>query len=194
MLKISPDSGLGEGVLRYIRDGERRGVPDAYKCRVRTPWYSVPHVHNADAFLTYMSGDVPRLVANEAGAVAPNTLHVVRARPGMGVTGQGLAGLWWTSLTRLSVEIEGHALGGGMLKLEPTEAERVLLPSSFAANGRLPELVGELDALVRAERYDAAHDLADAVLLRDGLGLTESECALHRTAAQALCRRRRSRD
>lgn len=193
LLRIPPDGVLSEGVLRYIHDGERRGVPDAYKCRVRTPWYSVPHVHRADAFLTYMSGDAPRLVANEAGAVAPNTLHVVRARPGMGVTGQGLAGLWWTSLTRLSVEIEGHALGGGMLKIEPTEAERVLLPSPFAANGRLAELAGELDGVVRAGRYDAAHDLADAVLLRDGQGLTESECALLRGAAQTLCRRRRSR-
>jgi hypothetical protein len=194
LLRIPPDGVLSEGVLRYIHDGERRGVPDAYKCRVRTPWYSVPHVHKADAFLTYMSGDVPRLVANEAGAVAPNTLHVVRARPDMGVTGQGLAGLWWTSLTRLSVEIEGHALGGGMLKLEPTEAERVLLPSPFAANGRLADLVGELDGLVRAGRYDAAHDLADGVLLREGLGLTESECSLLRSAAQILFRRRRSRD
>ncbi|MBI4491562.1 MAG: hypothetical protein HY690_02070 [Chloroflexi bacterium] len=42
---------------------------------MREPWYAVPHVHEAGGFLTAMSGSVPKLVANEAGAVAPNTLH-----------------------------------------------------------------------------------------------------------------------
>lgn len=34
---------------------------------------------------------------------------------------------WRHPLTRLSCELEGHPLGGGMLKLEPREAARVLL-------------------------------------------------------------------
>jgi hypothetical protein len=35
--------------------------------------------------------------------------------------------LWDRPLTRLSCEIEGHPLGGGMLKLEPREAGRVVI-------------------------------------------------------------------
>ena len=34
---------------------------------------------------------------------------------------------WRQPLTRLSCEIEGHPLGGGMLKLEPREAGQVVL-------------------------------------------------------------------
>jgi hypothetical protein len=35
---------------------------------------------------------------------------------------------WDHPLTRLSSELEGHPLGGGMLKVEPREASRILLP------------------------------------------------------------------
>jgi hypothetical protein len=40
-----------------------------------------------------------------------------------------LYGLWDTPFVQLSCEIEGHPLGGGMLKLEPREAAQVVLPS-----------------------------------------------------------------
>lgn len=46
--------------------------------------------------------------------------------------------IWDTSFVRLSCEIEGHPLGGGMLKLEPREAARVLLPDASL----LPRLSG----------------------------------------------------
>ncbi len=54
--------------------------------------------------------------------------------------------IWETSFVRLSCEIEGHPLGGGMLKLEPREAARVVLPDASL----LPMLSGaEIeDALV----------------------------------------------
>lgn len=37
---------------------------------------------------------------------------------------------WDSPFVTLSCEIEGHALGGGMLKLEPGEAGRILVPSA----------------------------------------------------------------
>jgi hypothetical protein len=55
-------------------------------------------------------------------------------RSGQPYTAAGLAALWQTSMTRLSVEIEGHALGGGMLKLEPGEAAKVILTCSVQAS------------------------------------------------------------
>jgi len=67
-------------------------------------------------------------------------------------------------LTSLSVEIEGHALGGGMLKLEPSEAENVLLATG---HGRIAPLMAELDRLVRAGR------VADSGWLR----MTSYDCA-----------------
>jgi hypothetical protein len=125
---------LPEPVQRYVQQGEAFGVHQAYKCRVRQPWYHVPHVHCPDAFLTYMSGITPRLVVNDARAVAPNTLHVVRTLLLAEVTATALAVSWRSSLTELSAELEGHALGGGMLKLEPREAGRILLALPAANN------------------------------------------------------------
>ena len=50
----------------YIEAGERLKVDDAYKCRVRSPWWRVPLVKPADLLLTYMNADTPRLCTNRA--------------------------------------------------------------------------------------------------------------------------------
>ncbi len=191
LLHITADEcRLPEGVRRYIGHGVKLGVPNAFKCRTRSPWYRVPHVHLPDALLTYMIGVEPSFVANDAGVVVPNSLHMVRLRPGGAPSPAALAAMWQTSLTRLSVEIEGHALGGGMLKLEPTEAGNVLLAGNGAAPGHLDGLARELDALLRRGERAAARTLADKALLIDGLGLDEKDCRALRKAAETLCRRR----
>jgi hypothetical protein len=129
LLHIEAATNLPDAVRRYLEYGRQEGISETYKCRTRVPWFRVPHVYQPDALLSYMSGITPRLVANDAGVVAPNSLHVLRLHPDTVLTGDEIAALWQTSLTRLSVEIEGHALGGGMLKLEPTEAENVVIAS-----------------------------------------------------------------
>ena len=186
LLNVTGDE-LSAELESYLGQGEAEGVPGAYKCRVRTPWYRVPHVYTPDALLTYMSGLRPQLVANDAGAVAPNTLHVVRFRPGAAVPATTLAAFWQTSLTSLSAELEGHALGGGMLKLEPGEARRVLVATPA---GKFGELETELDELLRQGKTDEAQSLADRVLLREQLGLSQADCAVLRRSARLLRERR----
>jgi hypothetical protein len=191
LLYIDRDGNLPESVRDYLRHGEALGVPRGYKCRTRSPWFRVPHVHQPDAFLSYMSGATPRLVANDAGAVASNSLHIVRLYPDAGVAREGLAALWQTSLTRLSVEIEGHPLGGGMLKLEPTEAGNVLVPWPGDAGGAwLTRLAEELDISVRQQGNGAVPAGADTAILQERLGLSPSDCDLLRSAAETLRERR----
>lgn len=192
LLALPASGGLPESVQAYLAEGLRNEVHRAFKCRNRTPWYHVPHVYLPDCFLTYMSGHVPRLVANEARAVAPNTLHVLRLRPDTLRSGAALAALWQTSLTQLSVEIEGHALGGGMLKLEPTEAERVLLPRIQSESG-LEDLALYLDGLVRHQGHEAALEYADQELLEKRLGLSLRDIQSLREAAASLRARRTGR-
>ncbi|MCH7931550.1 MAG: SAM-dependent methyltransferase, partial [Proteobacteria bacterium] len=193
LLFISNGDELEQSVQDYIDFGENTGVAVAYKCRTRKPWYRVPHVHEADAFLTYMSGDTPKLVANDSSAVAPNSLHIVRMHPECRLSNDSLAALWQTSLTRLSCEIEGHSLGGGMLKIEPTEAENVLVAAFHDASGTLDGLAVELDRLIRIGRPKMAQKLADQVILVDGLGLTRNDCALLAKGADLLRARRYGR-
>jgi hypothetical protein len=179
---------LSPAALAYVRHGEAQGVHESYKCRIRSTWYKVPHVYQPDAFLTYMSGLRPSLVANEADAVAPNTLHVIRLHPHVEVTGKALSALWQTSLTSLSVELEGHAMGGGMLKLEPTEAKRVIIP--FPQTGNLAPLAEELDSLKRRHGDNLACQYANESILKGMLGLTANECRLLHEAATSLRQRR----
>lgn len=186
LLNVPGRPGSAE-LQKYLEQGEADGVHTAYKCRVRTPWYRVPHVYTPDAFLTYMSGLRPQLVANPIGAVAPNTLHVVRLKPHAALRAETLAAFWQTSLTGLSAELEGHALGGGMLKLEPSEARQVLVATPTSD---FEGLEAELDGLLRVGKTDEAQSLADYTLLQDGLGLTSKECTTLRDAARTLRDRR----
>jgi len=193
LLHINAQADLSENVRRYITAGEAQGVNTGYKCRNRSPWYSVPHVYQPDGFLSYMSGHRPSLVANEAGVVAPNTLNILRVHPLTMLSGESIAAMWQTSLTRLSTEIEGHPLGGGMLKLEPAEASKVLVAAYSAGNERLLELAEELDNLLRSGEIEQAQTRADAAILQQGLGLTEEDCRLLTEAAKTLRNRRNNK-
>lgn len=180
LIDIPPGAPLDMDMRRYIEHGERIGVPDAYKCQVRQCWYSVPHVYRPDAFLTSMSGAFPRMVLNEVNVVATNSVHIVRLHEQSAVTARELCVRWLSTATQLSAEIEGHALGGGMLKLEPTEAENVLVPTGIVEwdeqllhrcdddirEGNLARATARVD-----ESYTASAGLSatDVKVLRQGL-------------------------
>lgn len=189
LLMIPPKAKIDGPVRRYLDEGLAAGVNLGYKCRNRKPWYSVPHVNRAGGFLSYMSGDRPRLVVNSSGAVAPNTLHVLNSKPGGRLSLEHMTSAWYCSLARLSIELEGHALGGGMLKLEPSEAERVLMPLYVAR----PEFLNTIDRLVRQGNEHEARQLADEVILRQCLGLTASQCQVLSDSADELASRRTRR-
>lgn len=127
LLRLSKFDDLPRSVMRYLESDAGRVAREAYKCRVRDPWYSVPDVQVPDFFLSYMSGREPSLVRNEAGCTCTNSVHAVRIKEGDAAVQKYLAA-WGSPFVQLSCEIEGHPLGGGMLKLEPREAARIVLP------------------------------------------------------------------
>ncbi|MGL4611220.1 MAG: HsdM family class I SAM-dependent methyltransferase [Trueperaceae bacterium] len=179
--KLSP-------VSKYIQHGESQKIQTAYKCRVRSPWYKVPHVYKADAFLTYMNGLHAQFVVNDAKVVAPNTLHLVRLHKTSSLSANDLAVLWQTSLVALSVELEGHIMGGGMLKLEPSEAKQILLPRLEKPIAK--SLVNKLDKLLRVGKNEEANYIADKMVLEKLLGFTPSEIKSLRESAKQLRERR----
>ena len=168
---------LPASIQRYLHQGEINGVADRYKCRTRKFWYVVPHVRVADAFLSYMSGEMPRLVTNTAGLVAPNTIHLLRLLKGSDANSHAAA--WRNSLTKLSCEMEGHALGGGLFKIEPSEAERILVVGPSASHAQM--LLDHCD-----RGLTNSLDLFDRHLLRKEIGLTEADCLSMREAAMRM--------
>jgi adenine-specific DNA-methyltransferase len=181
----------------YIAAGERTGVPAAYKCRVRSPWWRVPLVPPADLLLTYMNADTPRVSTNQAGVRHLNSVHGIYLRPGLRRVGTDLLPLaCLNSFTLLGAETVGRAYGGGMLKIEPREADRLPVPTPQIVESLRPELVSVRGSVVRAladGRLLDAVALVDEVLLESGLGLSQADAATIREARDLLAGRRAAR-
>jgi SAM-dependent methyltransferase len=137
LLHLEGKKSLPKSVRNYLTSPAGRVAQQAYKCRIRDPWYVVPNVTVPDAFLTSMSGESAQLVRNGTSCVATNSVHVVSLRNKRSFLSMQQA--WGKTLTRLSCELEGHPLGGGMLKIEPREAQRILLPKPGLGNDSLVE-------------------------------------------------------
>ncbi len=178
------------GTGGYLRRGRERGIHKRYKCRVRDPWWSLPLPKHGvpKLFMTYCAAEHPRLVVNEAEALHTNTVHGVSPAPD--VDREALAAGFYNSLTLLSAELVGRSYGGGVLKLEPTEAEALVVPPMPEGLG---EQLGTVDRLLRSRDLDSVLDLIDRLVLIEGMGLSEKEVASLRSGAERLRSRRRGR-
>ncbi len=140
LLRIPPGAQVPGAVRAYLDTAEGRQARASYKCRNRTPWYTVPDVRRPAFVLTYMSGRSPALAVNRGGCTCTNAFLAVDFRSDLfgngGMSEPGLSAAWGSPAGRLSCELEGHPLGGGMLKLEPGEARNVLLAPDAAVTER----------------------------------------------------------
>ena len=183
--------------LAYIAAGEATGVDEAYKCRVRTPWWRVPYLKPADLLLTYMNADTPRLCTNRAGTHHLNSVHGVYLNDEARQLGMRLLALASVNTaTMLGAELVGRAYGGGMLKIEPREADHLPVPSP-ALVAKVAEPLAQIRAQVMrklqaGELTQAAH-LVDDVLLVDGLQMTSNDLQALRNARAELAARRTTR-
>ena len=135
LLRLPKNGELPRSVHNYLDTDAGKEARMAYKCRVREPWYSVPDVQIPDFFLSYMSGLEPSLVSNEAHCSCTNSVHRVRLKA---KDGRKRLTVWGSAFVQLSCELEGHPLGGGMLKLEPREAtsSQSAVTQGLGTNGR----------------------------------------------------------
>ena len=152
LLRLSRDGDLPASVRNYLDSVAGREASQGYKCRNRTPWYAVPDVQVPDLMLSYMSGRSVNLVRNLAGVTCTNSVHSVRLHDA--ALAETLLPSWGTPFVRLSCEIEGHALGGGMLKLEPREATRIAFtPPSALPREQAEALADGVKTLQRWRHY-----------------------------------------
>lgn len=177
---------LPQPVQDYLRLGEEEGLTKRYKCRVRTPWYTVPSVYVAPVAMLKRAHNIPRLVLNQAKAFTTDTAYRIKPH---GVATTDLVFRFVNSLTSLTAELEGRHYGGGVLELVPSEIERLLLPN-FAGTAR------QLSTLDRNFRKQLPPEeilkLQDQVVLR-GIGFSKSECD-QLLAAWTRLRNRRQRN
>jgi hypothetical protein len=188
---------LSGGASRYIAVGRRKRVHLAYKCRVRSPWWQVPRVAPPDLFLTYMNHDTPRLVTNEAGLTYLNSVHGVTLEPAHRALGRDMLPIAaLNTVTLLGAELVGRSYGGGILKLEPKEADVLPLPSPAVldhAASELRALRPQLLQHLRDADLAAAVELVDRVLLVSHVGMTRANLRELRVARETLFARRTTR-
>lgn len=152
----------------YIAHGEALGVPDAYKCRARTPWWKTPLPAPPDLFFTYMNQGTPQLAENPARLHYLNSVHGLYLASGAAELAELLALASLNSATALSAEITGRAYGGGILKMEPREAAQLLVPSVDTVHAHrhpLTQMLPDVKRLLRAGRLSEARTLVDRTVL-----------------------------
>ena len=175
-------------LVAHIGAGEAAGVHRGYKCSIREPWWVTPSLWIPDLFLLRQIHRAPRLTVNAAAATSTDTVHRVRLAPG--VEPGALAAVFHNSVTFAFSEILGRSYGGGVLELEPAEAEQLPLPAPRHAGA---ELACDVDLLLRANEIDKALDLVDRQVLIDGLGLSAEVVGACRAAWVSLRDRRTRR-
>nr|WP_238941337.1 N-6 DNA methylase [Jannaschia sp. Os4] len=188
------DEYLSDASRAYVAQGEAAGVSKGYKARMRAPWWRVPLVDVPDLFLTYMNHDRPRLVANEAKAQILNSIYGVKLQDDRRDVGMSLLPLaCLNSVTLLGAEMVGRAYGGGLLKLEPREADTLPVPSLAAIEANLTKLEAvapQLGTCLRQNDIDAATRLIDPILFPQA---DASDLEGLRAAREVQFQRRRTR-
>jgi adenine-specific DNA methylase len=181
--------GARRGALsRYVEEGEAEQVHRGYKCSIRREWWVVPSVWRPDAFLLRQIHDHPRVIANETGATSTDTVHRMRMLDGTDPAALAAASV--NSVSFAFAEVVGRSYGGGVLELEPREAEALPFPRPDGITG---EMVEAVDALVRDGRLADALDLVDRELLVRRLGMEPELVAAMRSVWQRLRDRRLAR-
>ncbi|OBA83154.1 lactate dehydrogenase [Mycobacterium sp. 1164966.3] len=184
----APHHPTDPALVAHIRAGEAAGVHRGYKCSIRKPWWSTPSLWIPDLFLLRQIHLAPRLTVNATAATCTDTVH--RVRISREVHPAALATVFHNSATFAFAEIMGRSYGGGILELEPAEAEQLPIPPPAYASA---ELAQDVDLLLKAGETEKALDLVDARVLVEGLGLSRDVVAQCRSAWEALRDRRTRR-
>jgi len=178
---------LSPEMVTYLEKGEEQEVHKGYKCSIRKRWYIVPSVRTPDAFLFRQINRYPKLILNETAATSTDTIHRVRFREHEQAA--PTVARFHNSMTFAFAEVMGRSYGGGVLELEPNEADNLPLPP-FSGDDLSLE---SLDRQARAGRIDDMLEVADRLYLREQMGLPRADVEALRNIWEKLSNRRVSR-
>ena len=182
--------------LKYLQDGENRGIHKGYKTGIRNEWQIVPSAWVSEALFLRRNNIYPKFVINEAKAYTTDTMHRVSLRKDRNVlTGKkvilnALIASYYNSLSLAFAEISGRSHGGGVLELMPSEVESILIPYKEENE----KMIYRIDKMMREEKpIEEILDITDKIVLKEGYGFTDREIKLARAIWKKLMLRRTNR-
>lgn len=160
---------------------------DLYPARTRTanrtfqkrdPWHLTSYRTDAAAFIGSLSQIAPRIVLNHAKISCANGLYQLRPLRGMRWN-PAVAVASLSTVCQLSAERTARTRGPGALKLEPSDAKRLLIPSTALemSSSDARRLASEVDRIYRQHGFAAAARHVDYSLLLEPNVLTHRELA-----------------
>ena len=182
--------------LTYIKNGEKEGIQNLYKCSVRNEWHIVPSIWVSDALFLRRNNIYPKFTLNSAKALSTDTMHRVTVNKNKDIITnkkiklKSLIASYYNSLSLAFTEICGRSHGGGALELMPNEVEDVLIPYDEKNDKILPKI----DTMIR-NKVDINEILAytDEIVLKKGFGFSDSEIKIANNIWKKLLKRRLNR-
>ncbi len=124
---LDPDE--RRAAVQFLRVAERMGARDGYIARHRRAWWSVGLRAPAPILATYMARRPPAFVQNDGDARHINIAHGLYPRVPLTPDALALLAAHLSRSTRLG---QGRTYAGGLVKFEPKEMERLLVPTPEA--------------------------------------------------------------
>jgi len=148
LLSITETEDISNQPLQeYIKQGYLNRIHLKYHCANRNEWFSLFPNEIPDAFLHYMTTEIPYIIRNQAKVYSTNTIHNIYFNKDVDDnTIEWIQMSMLCSLTQLSIEVVARTYGDGVLKLEPGRARNIII---YPGNGeKVPSRIIE-----RVNRY-----------------------------------------
>lgn len=193
-----PDKRMSRAATTYVATYPVNERLQNSTFRRRRDWLRADDGRIPDAFFSYMMHDGPRMVLNDAAINATNSIHRIFFHPTVTPQIRKLVVVsLCSSFSQLSAEHVGRSYGSGVLKVEPSEANRIrlLLPKEKSIE-QIDSAFSQIDACFRQGNPEGAQQVADTFIF-GGKNKPDRErlvLALSNELEIARNRRRRLRD
>jgi adenine-specific DNA-methyltransferase len=112
----------------YLKHGEAAGVHERFLTKTRKNWYEPEKRASASIWVTVFYRGAPRFVLNEAGILHLTTFHGIYLKPLFSSFELPLLAYLSSEVCADFIRENRREYGDGLLKLEPRDVERILVP------------------------------------------------------------------
>lgn len=190
-----PDKRMSDAAMNYVATYPENERLRNSTFRRRKDWLRADDGRIPDAFFSYMMHDGPRMVLNNAAINATNSIHRVFFNPlVLQQTRKQVVISLCSTFSQLSAEYVGRSYGSGVLKIEPSEANRIrlILPKNKSVE-QIDAAFLQIDACFRHGNPQGAQKVADMFVSGDRKKSEYEQLILALTGELEIARNRRRR-